>query len=65
MIVPVNGKIKEEFTVLQLFGFMTLFMGVVIYNEILTIPFFGFNKYTKKAIAAREDMKVERKSLSF
>jgi hypothetical protein len=66
MIVPVNGEKLESFTYFQLFGFIILFTGVLFYNEMVTLPFFGFNKYTKKAIASREEtlVKVERKSLS-
>ena len=66
MIVPVNGKKLESFTNFQLFGFIILFTGVLLYNEMVTLPLFGFNKYTKKAIASREEtiIKVERKSLS-
>jgi hypothetical protein len=66
MLVPVNGLKLESFTYFQLFGFLILFGGVLLYNEMVTIPFFGFNKYTKKAFASREEksIKVERKSLS-
>jgi hypothetical protein len=54
MLVPVNGKKLEEFTVLQLVGFLILFIGVIFYNEMIAIPFCGLNKYTKEAIAERE-----------
>ena len=66
MLVPVYGVKVESFTFLQLFGFLILFVGVMIYNEMITIPFYGFNKYTKKAISMREErsIKEERKSLS-
>jgi hypothetical protein len=66
MIVPVNGEKLESFTYFQLFGFIILFTGVLIYNEMVTLPFYGFSKYTKKAIASREEtiIKVERKSLN-
>ncbi len=67
MLVPVYGKKVESFTFLQLIGFLILFVGVMIYNEMISVPFFGFNKYTKQAIALREEksIKEERKSLSF
>jgi len=29
-------------------------IGVLIFNEILVIPFCGFNRYTKKAISKKE-----------
>lgn len=67
MLVPVYGKKLESFTFLQLGGFLILFFGVMIYNELITVPFFGFNKNTKKAIAEREEKstKEEKKLLSF
>lgn len=55
MFVPVYGKILERFTVMQLMGFLSLFLGVLLYNELLVIPFFGFNTNTREAIALRED----------
>jgi hypothetical protein len=50
----------ETFTPLQLIGFLILFVGVLIYNEIYEIPFWKFNKYTKRAIAAREEILEDR-----
>lgn len=64
MLVPVNGKKLEEFTVLQLVGFLILLLGVIFYNEMIAIPFCGLNKYTKEAIAEREACHEERKSIS-
>jgi hypothetical protein len=64
MLVPVHGKKLEEFTVLQLVGFLILFLGVIFYNEMIVIPFCGLNKYTKEAIAEREFCHEERKSIS-
>jgi hypothetical protein len=31
-----------------------LVAGTLIYNEIVVVPFFGFNQYTKVAIAERD-----------
>lgn len=47
-----NGG-HEEFHLLQLFGFFVMLIGVVLYNEILELPLFGFNQYTKRALALR------------
>ena len=52
------GGGHERFKVLQLIGFLVLLSGVILYNEILTIPILGFNQYTKAAIAKREENKT-------
>jgi hypothetical protein len=44
----VPGEKWEEFHVLQLVGFIILIIGNFIYNEILVLPFWGFNKNTKR-----------------
>ena len=44
----------EAFTWLQLAGFMVLVFGVMVYNEIIVIPWWGFNRYTRIAIEERE-----------
>ena len=49
LIVPFNGK-REDFSVLQLFGFIFLVFGTLVYNEILVLPFLGFDQYTKEAL---------------
>ena len=46
---------RESFSWLQLLGFFLLVLGTVIYNELLVIPFCGFNLYTKKGIDKREE----------
>lgn len=43
----VDEKYQETFAWLQFIGFIFLIIGTVIYNEILVIPFFGFDKYIK------------------
>jgi multidrug transporter EmrE-like cation transporter len=45
---------EEKFKVLQLFGFILLVFGTLVYNEILVVPFFGFDQNTKAARARRE-----------
>jgi hypothetical protein len=42
LIVPFNGK-REDFSVLQLFGFIFLVFGTLVFNEILVLPFLGFD----------------------
>jgi hypothetical protein len=48
------GGSTETFTWWQLFGFLTLSLGVLVYNEIIVVPLFGFNKYTKIALEYRD-----------
>lgn len=45
---------EEKFKVLQLFGFILLVFGTLVYNEILVVPYFGFDQNTKAARARRE-----------
>ena len=47
MIVPT--AIPESFHILQFIGFIFLVIGTVIHNEVLIIPFWGFNHNTKEA----------------
>lgn len=53
MAVPVYGIYTEHFKWLQLVGFILLVIGTLVYNEILIIPYFGFDVNTKKAIKLR------------
>jgi hypothetical protein len=39
MIIKVNGAYLERFTVLQLFGFIVLIFGIVVFNELVILPF--------------------------
>ena len=50
---------KEHFNFLQLFGFILTVLGMIIYNEIIEIKFFELNKYTRKQIAKRENIKQQ------
>lgn len=61
MAVEVNGK-REQFYVLQLVGFIFLVIGTLVFNEILIVPYFGFNLYTKEALAAEKSI-VEKSAL--
>ena len=49
-----QGPGHERFIWLELVGFVMLVLGTFVFNEILIIPFCGFNQYTKEAIAGRE-----------
>jgi drug/metabolite transporter (DMT)-like permease len=60
MIVPVYGKTLEHFSVLQLFGFILVVCGTFVYNEIIVIPVFGFNKNTKTALKKREQSELHK-----
>jgi hypothetical protein len=41
------GVASDHFTFLQLGGFVLLVCGTLIFNEIVTVPFLGFDKNTK------------------
>jgi hypothetical protein len=62
LAVPVYGRKTEHFKVLQLFGFIFLVFGTLVYNEILILPFWGFDQNTKAAIQKRKE-ENERKGL--
>jgi drug/metabolite transporter (DMT)-like permease len=53
-LIPITDK-PEKFQYLQLIGFILLIIGTVIYNEVVEIPFMGFNANTKKSIKRREE----------
>ncbi len=44
-----RGPGHETFKPLQLVGFLVLVSGIILYNEIIVLPFLGFNKNTMKA----------------
>ena len=52
-IHPVKGT-EEKFRPLQFVGFCLLVFGTLVYNEILVIPYFGLDYYTRDNIALRE-----------
>lgn len=39
-----QGKGHESFKILQLVGFVILVFGILLYNEIIVLPFLGFDK---------------------
>ena len=53
---PVPGT-KETFYGLQLGGFVLLVFGTLVYNEIITIPWFKLDYYTRDNISKREKEK--------
>ncbi len=57
----VNECHRESFNFLQLGGFVILVFGTVIYNEVLVLPFLGFNEYTKEAL--KNERGEEKESL--
>jgi len=48
---------REDFYYLQLLGFVLLVAGTLVYNEIVIIPWFGFDQNTKAAIEKRKHQK--------
>ena len=49
---PVEGT-QEHFYIVQFIGFIFLVLGTIIYNEILVIPFFKLDYYTRENIRER------------
>ena len=58
LIFEVYGK-KEDFYWLQLGGFILLVIGTLVFNEIVVVPFLGFNLYTKPALALRANRDMQ------
>ena len=46
------GPGHEKFVWLELIGFLMLLFGTFVFNEVIILPCFGFNKYTKDALEA-------------
>ena len=57
---PVEGT-EEHFHVLQLIGFIFVVLGTLVYNEIISIPIFNLDFYTRDNIAKREKEKNKDK----
>jgi hypothetical protein len=51
----------EKFSWPQLIGFIVLMIGVLMFNEILVIPYWGLNRYTKKAMANNDQRSLSIK----
>ncbi|KAL4470183.1 hypothetical protein ABPG74_011794 [Tetrahymena malaccensis] len=54
----------EEFNYIQLIGYIIITFGSLIYNEIINIPIFNMNYYTKEKIAQREKMYQEKPAIT-
>ena len=52
------GDGHESFKPLQLVGFIILVTGIMLYNEIIVIPLFGFNQNTTSAIEKRNSVAI-------
>jgi hypothetical protein len=46
--LTIPTPIEEKFSWIQLVGFVFLVLGTLIYNEVLVLPFWGFNLNTKE-----------------
>jgi hypothetical protein len=53
-LLPFNGDHKEKFISLQLVGFLIIILGNLLYNEIITIPLFKLDYYTRKKMEKRK-----------
>ena len=51
----IPGVKQETFSWLQLFGFILLVIGTLVYNEIIVIHKWGFDKNTKAALAKKQN----------
>ena len=63
MVVPVYGAYFETFKIMQLFGFLLLVFGTLVFNEILILPFLGFDQYTSNALDKKKKKKEAEKGL--
>jgi len=63
MAIPIYSTYQEHFKVLQLFGFILLVFGTLVFNEILILPFLGFDHYTKEALEKKKNKNSETKGL--
>jgi drug/metabolite transporter (DMT)-like permease len=60
----VPEKTKEHFSFIQLGGFLLLICGSLIFNEVIEITCCGFDKYTKRALAMKEERIEEISKIS-
>lgn len=52
----VKGPLHEQFEWLELIGFILLVAGTLVYNEIVVVPFWGFDKNTRAALEKRKQL---------
>ena len=60
ILPPVEGT-EEHFYFVQLIGFIFMVFGTLVYNEIITIPFWNLDYYTRDNIAKREKDEKDEK----
>lgn len=58
LIFSIYGK-REDFYWLQLVGFLFLIVGTLVFNEIVVVPYLGFNLYTKQALALKAKLDMQ------
>ena len=57
-----QGKGHESFKILQLIGFVILVFGILLYNEIIVLPFLGFDKnitLSAKSVPAKMEIIID------
>ena len=57
MIFYVNGRRLEKFTILQLVGFVVLFFGILVFNEMIVLPVFQKESRYERAQSPEPDRK--------
>jgi len=50
----------ERFRWMQLGGYVVIIAGILLFNEIVVLPFWGFNTNTKIAIEERESLPTRK-----
>jgi hypothetical protein len=63
LAVPIYGEHLEHFKVMQLAGFILLVLGTLVFNEILILPFLGFDQYTRVALEMKKKGNEEKRGL--
>lgn len=53
--IAFQGDGSQKVNYVQLSGYILLFVGVILYNEILVIPLFGFDEHTMEKIDDRNN----------
>jgi hypothetical protein len=65
LAIPVYGEYLETLTIyslVQLVGFIILLQGVLIYNEIIILKFWGLANFTKERLLHKN---CEQESIKF
>lgn len=56
----INKKNNDKLIAVQIIGGVFIFMGLFVYNEILIVPLFGFDKSARESLDTHKFMKQER-----